>query len=503
MNATTPGALAVLLGAPALHAQLAPPRVIDLFQRPLDDVGVRIVDWEGHIANPALRFFVVPPEGAAYPATVVLRADHARLYFTGNRATIGPDGPRLQRTLRDSSPAPFRLAIYPDREGGHEEHTLTVSFTDATGALAIARLPIHVFDQDRDDRGLDFRITVDFSEDRSGFFDEAVRQLTRQAADDWAYFFADPGYDEVPAGAQGMWIWNWPLAWNGGGGHVVFNSAPYTGFLLYAYGIDTPEKRSGGAPTSGCCLQTVGGLATSLRPTGGIAMEVKGNFNTRGWIVNTDEDLWWVSGNLSGQVPDLYSITLHEMGHALAFETSYGNFFLAKLAGGFDQPRIVDYQRAVVTIDNVPDHLTVVDRVSRRGAFGNGFSGQAPVGRRLPTKVDVLVMEEIGYELRDLASLVPFDVIDTELEDARIGRSYDDRLAAQGGVPFHDWTITTGTLPPGLTLDRFSGRVRGTPSEAGVFPLTVRVRDYDTAGEERTFATTLRVGPPAEAGDAR
>src|SRR5271157_2242681 len=48
--------------------------VQDVFGRPLGKRGLVLVDWEGYIANPAVRFFILPPPDAAYPATVVVRA---------------------------------------------------------------------------------------------------------------------------------------------------------------------------------------------------------------------------------------------------------------------------------------------------------------------------------------------------------------------------------------------------------------------------------------------
>jgi len=77
-------ALALLLGtgppSGAPRAEVAAPKIEDIFGRSLADHGLVLVDWEGYIANPAIRFVLVPPPDAAYPARVVVRCREPRLY---------------------------------------------------------------------------------------------------------------------------------------------------------------------------------------------------------------------------------------------------------------------------------------------------------------------------------------------------------------------------------------------------------------------------------------
>ena len=53
----------------------------DIFGRPLNGHGLILVDWEGPIANPAIKVFVVPPADAAFPAHAVLTSKEPRVYF--------------------------------------------------------------------------------------------------------------------------------------------------------------------------------------------------------------------------------------------------------------------------------------------------------------------------------------------------------------------------------------------------------------------------------------
>src|SRR5258707_990587 len=74
------------------HSQSNEITVEDIFGRRLNDFGLVLVDWEGYMANPAIKFFVSPPGNAAFPATAVLSASSTRLYFD-LPSEVGANGP--------------------------------------------------------------------------------------------------------------------------------------------------------------------------------------------------------------------------------------------------------------------------------------------------------------------------------------------------------------------------------------------------------------------------
>ncbi|MHC4992972.1 MAG: putative Ig domain-containing protein, partial [Planctomycetota bacterium] len=67
-------------------------------------------------------------------------------------------------------------------------------------------------------------------------------------------------------------------------------------------------------------------------------------------------------------------------------------------------------------------------------------------------------------------------------------------VEATGGIPFYDYVLEDGALPPGLVLDRFTGAIEGTPTAAGSFPFTLRVLDYSD-GPGVTVDTQIVIGP--------
>jgi subtilisin family serine protease len=71
-----------------------------------------------------------------------------------------------------------------------------------------------------------------------------------------------------------------------------------------------------------------------------------------------------------------------------------------------------------------------------------------------------------------------------------------------GGLPGFTWTVSAGSLPPGLAINPNTGEISGTPSGAGAFTFTVQVADglgmKDFRGWSITISEGLRAGWPKE-----
>ncbi len=88
-------------------------------------------------------------------------------------------------------------------------------------------------------------------------------------------------------------------------------------------------------------------------------------------------------------------------------------------------------------------------------------------------------------------------ITDTPLLAATEGQGYASSLTATGGDPLYTWTLSSGSLPPGLSLDSSSGAIAGTPTAAGRWPFTVRVEDAvgNTAQSGRAITVSAGAGP--------
>jgi hypothetical protein len=61
-----------------------------------------------------------------------------------------------------------------------------------------------------------------------------------------------------------------------------------------------------------------------------------------------------------------------------------------------------------------------------------------------------------------------------------VGTAYSQTVSATGGVPSYHWSLSSGSLPAGLSLNASSGTISGTPTAAGTSNFVVTVTDSGT-----------------------
>jgi hypothetical protein len=453
------------------------------------------VDWDGYLANPLIKLYVFPPTNAVLPGSATLTADGARLYFD-TASSVSAAGPSKVISLASAGAGiPVWLSIFPDRDSVDEAYTLTIVFSDANNTKQTNQVPIQVIDQDVQ-RTNDFVITANFDRDLTGFFaNPMARRVVKQAAEDWAYFFAGMNLDAVAAGSESTFIWSNDFS----GGDYFTNTNSYRGYLLYAYGTSNSVHRSGGEGSSSGPVQTSAGVPLTMKRSGGFEAEINGNFNTLGWLLLTNDDAWLASHNFGDETNDLFSIAHHEIGHALIFNPAHPGFNSAKAAGAFSSAAVTNYYGSTVPIDSF-DHLNgVIDPESGQGAFGYEYYGNIPRYRWILTKLDLLCAQEVGYTLRNSSALAALAFPSNALPAATSGSPFFHKFTATGGVVFYNWDVASGTLPPGMALDSFTGTLAGTPTTGGIFNFAIRVRDYHEAGKGLIQSVTMNIAPPPPA----
>lgn len=97
------------------------------------------------------------------------------------------------------------------------------------------------------------------------------------------------------------------------------------------------------------------------------------------------------------------------------------------------------------------------------------------------------------------ASPAPPTIVTSPSLAAQVGVPYSVNIACTGGSGPYSWSLASGTLPPGLTLDTSStaaaAALSGTPTTPGSYTFTVQVSGGGTDTQQFTFNVVQTPGP--------
>jgi hypothetical protein len=77
------------------------------------------------------------------------------------------------------------------------------------------------------------------------------------------------------------------------------------------------------------------------------------------------------------------------------------------------------------------------------------------------------------------------------LPTATIGSAYSQTLVAAGGTGSYTYSVTAGSLPPGLTLNMTTGVLSGTPTATGTTAFSITATDGNGATASRAYTFTV------------
>ncbi len=155
-------------------------------------------------------------------------------------------------------------------------------------------------------------------------------------------------------------------------------------------------------------------------------------------------------------------------------------------AGNTDQAVITvttDGDRAQFMVDQQRDH-------GQWTLFGTYLLGAASAVEISDDGRPQVMADAVRLVGRDLTPLL---ITTAELPTATAGSVYSVTLTADGGIPPYHWTLSSGTLPAGLTLDATTGSIAGTAVTDGSYAVTVHARD--AAGQESNRNLAIQVLP--------
>ncbi|HET9177359.1 MAG TPA: putative Ig domain-containing protein [Terriglobia bacterium] len=87
-----------------------------------------------------------------------------------------------------------------------------------------------------------------------------------------------------------------------------------------------------------------------------------------------------------------------------------------------------------------------------------------------------------------------FAITTASLPNGTQNTAYSATLAASGGTTPYTWSISSGSLPAGLTLNSSTGAITGTPTGTGTSNFTVQVSDANSQTATKALSITISSG---------
>jgi uncharacterized protein (TIGR03437 family) len=108
-----------------------------------------------------------------------------------------------------------------------------------------------------------------------------------------------------------------------------------------------------------------------------------------------------------------------------------------------------------------------------------------------------LAVGSARISINQLAGTVvaPLAILNSAVASGTVGVPYSAAFAASGGTSAYSWNISSGALPPGLTLNPSTGIISGTPTSASGSPFSFTVTLTDGASSPTSKSVSIAIAP--------
>jgi hypothetical protein len=128
--------------------------------------------------------------------------------------------------------------------------------------------------------------------------------------------------------------------------------------------------------------------------------------------------------------------------------------------------------------------------ISGSGVIGGGTTLTGPFSVAIKVTDSTSLSSSATFSL--MVNRSPVSVSTSTLPNGAVGIPYSQTLTAAGGAPPYIWSISSGVLPLGLSLNT-AGAISGNPTASGSFSFTVKATD--TNGASGASMLSLAVAP--------
>ena len=296
----------------------------------------------------------------------------------------------------------------------------------------------------------------------------------------------------------------------------------YKMVLEFKWGSQTFSPRQGKAKDGGVCIHSngvEGGWSGLLMPS----LQVQVMDGSLG-------DLLLLKGNdASGNpVPMSFNSAVNQVtctssnwncrggyrwntgGNALTLSDDLGTVHWSGWDPGWQDVAGYRGQTVVESPDGEWNQLVVIASGSTVQVYLNGTkineaTNVTPSAGKIQLEVEWAEYFVRRWELHPLAAAVGPAIVTAALPGATQHSSYSKTLQAVGGTTPYTWSVASGALPSGVSLNVNTGALSGTPTAAGTFPVSLRATDASglTSTQPYSLVVTASSGgatPPVTAG---
>jgi 6-phosphogluconolactonase (cycloisomerase 2 family) len=263
-------------------------------------------------------------------------------------------------------------------------------------------------------------------------------------------------------------------------------------------------------------IATLTGAATGVQQPLGLALDAAGHL----WVDNAGgitEYPAGANGNvspinaLSGPVVNAGGST------AIAFDSAGRLFVNANrpLNGGSFENGIEEYAAGatgaptpIATLHGAdtglsgPSGVAVLPGTAEKLLTTNQFGGGSVTEYPVPANGDLrpsatpVATGGVSYPI-GLLVVAPPTLTSSATLHGTASSGFSSKLTAGGGNAPYTWTVSSGSLPAGLTLNAATGAITGTPTTAGTSSFTVRITDQSLPTAQTGTATISITVDPA------